>query len=174
MCGFNSLIVNKLVVTIIGSVAAATREATLFTKITVGLLAVGLAWFSLSRLASFIKWIWVKRGLRELARRYYLKLTAVLFILGVAGEVGIKLQKLYGDVIAKYAPLFWITLGLGLAWGAMYPTLQKKKGGEAPGVGKVDAWVVNELAQLRSEVAALSEIKELKTIIEQLRRELLI
>ena len=88
----------------------------------------------------------------------------------MAGEVGLKLQKLYGAYIAKYAPLLWITLGLGLAWGAMYPTLKKRRI-EAPRVGKVDAWVVSELAQLRSEVAALSEIKELKTIIEQLRQE---
>ena len=94
MNGFGSMYHNKAVATIIGSVAAATREATLFTKVTGVLLVVGLTWFVLSQLASFIRWLWIEGGVRELARKYYLKLTAALFMLGVAGEVAVKLQKL--------------------------------------------------------------------------------
>ena len=68
MNGFEFVYNNKSVATIIGFVAVAAKESSPFTKIAGGLLGAGLVWVALSQLAKFIRWVWIERGLRELAR----------------------------------------------------------------------------------------------------------
>ena len=152
------------------TVTAVMGKVSLRTKVALAFVVAGLIFVASQALLRLLRYIWIERGLRKAVKKYYLKIAlGALLITGALDLLNV-LKEQYGAQVAKASPLLIIVGSVGMTlvaqryWG-------KVRRSETPHVGKVDAWVVTEFAKMKAEIAALSQVKELTKLIEQVRSD---